>query len=59
VQPCGLSGLGEKVVTRWENGRVIQGRAADVALGLLEMEPDLLPRLGKVLSGFRPPKMYA
>jgi HTH-type transcriptional regulator / antitoxin MqsA len=44
-----LFGLGEKVVTRWENGRVIQGRTADAALRLLEMEPSLLPRLRKLL----------
>lgn len=46
-----LFGLGEKVVTRWENGRVIQGRTADAALRLLEMEPGLLPRLRKVFGG--------
>ncbi len=45
-----LFGLGEKVVTRWENGRVIQGRTADAALRLLEMEPSLLPRLRKILN---------
>ena len=54
-----LFGLGDKVVTRWENGRVIQGRTADVALRLLEMEPSLLPRLRKVLSRSRPSKVYA
>lgn len=54
-----LFGLGEKVVTRWENGRVIQGRTADVALRLLEMDPDLLPKLRKAFSGSRPPKVYA
>ncbi len=54
-----LFGLGEKVVTRWENGRVIQGRTADVALRLLEMEPGSLPRLRKVLGRSRQPKVYA
>jgi putative zinc finger/helix-turn-helix YgiT family protein len=54
-----LFGLGEKVVTRWENGRVIQGRTADVALRVLEMEPSLLPRLRKALNRSRPPKVYA
>jgi HTH-type transcriptional regulator / antitoxin MqsA len=54
-----LFGLGEKVVTRWENGRVIQGRTADVALRLLEMEPGLLPKLRKALARSRPPKVYA
>ena len=47
-----------KVVTRWENGRVNQGRTADVALRLLEMEPDLLPRLRKALARSRSPKVY-
>lgn len=54
-----LFGLGEKVVTRWENGRVIQARTADVALRLLEMDPGLLPRLRKLLSHSRQPKVYA
>jgi len=54
-----LFGLGEKVVTRWENGRVIQGRTADVALRLLEMDPGLLPKLRKALSRSRQPKVYA
>jgi HTH-type transcriptional regulator/antitoxin MqsA len=54
-----LFGLGEKVVTRWENGRVVQGRTADVALRLLEMNPDLLPKLRKVFSRSRPPKVFA
>jgi HTH-type transcriptional regulator / antitoxin MqsA len=54
-----LFGLGEKVVTRWENGRVIQGRTADVALRLLEMDPSLLPKLRKAFSRSRPPKVYA
>jgi putative zinc finger/helix-turn-helix YgiT family protein/AbiV family abortive infection protein len=40
-----LFGLGEKVVTRWENGRVIQGRTADVALRFLEMDPSLVAGL--------------
>ena len=51
-----LFGLGEKVVTRWENGRVIQGRTADAALRLLEMEPSLLPRLRKILNRAREPE---
>jgi putative zinc finger/helix-turn-helix YgiT family protein len=48
-----LFGLGEKVVTRWETGRVIQARAADIALRLLRMQPDLLPRLRKTLQRAR------
>ena len=55
----GLFGLGEQVVTRWENGRVIQGRTADVVLRLLEMEPDVLPKLRKALGRSRHPKVYA
>ena len=53
----GLFGRGEKVVTRWENGRVVQGRTADVALRLLEMEPGVLPKLRKALSRSRHPKV--
>ena len=54
-----LFGLGEKVVTRWETGRVVQGRTADVALRLLAMEPDLLPRLRKKVGHTHRPKVYA
>jgi putative zinc finger/helix-turn-helix YgiT family protein len=42
-----LFGLGAKVVTRWENGRVVQARTADVALRLLAIEPSSLARLRK------------
>jgi len=34
-----LFGLGPKVVTRWETGRVVQSKTADVALRLLDMDP--------------------
>lgn len=54
-----LFGLGEKVVTRWENGRVIQGRTADVALRLLEMDRGMLPKLRKSLGHSRQPKVFA
>ncbi len=54
-----LFGLGEKVVTRWENGRVIQARTADIALRLLAMEPGLLPKLRKSVGQSRQPKVYA
>lgn len=54
-----LFGLGEKVVTRWETGRVVQGRTGDVALRLLAMEPGLLPRLRKELGHTHRPKVYA
>jgi putative zinc finger/helix-turn-helix YgiT family protein len=38
-------GLGPKVVVRWESGKVIQGKAADTVLRLLEREPDLVKDL--------------
>ena len=40
-----LFGLGPKVVTRWETGRVVHSRAADVALRLLALDPENLKRL--------------
>jgi HTH-type transcriptional regulator/antitoxin MqsA len=40
-----LFGLGSKVVTRWETGRVVQSKAADVALRLLALDPENLRRL--------------
>ena len=40
-----LFGLGSKVVTRWETGRVVQNKAADVALRLLDLDPENLKRL--------------
>ena len=40
-----LFGLGSKVVTRWETGRVLQSRAADVALRLLAFDPRNLKKL--------------
>lgn len=40
-----LFGLGEKVVTRWETGRVVQAKTADIALRLLALEPKLLVAL--------------
>jgi putative zinc finger/helix-turn-helix YgiT family protein len=45
-----LFGLGSKVVTRWENGRVVQARTADVALRLLSIEPGSLEKLRKVTA---------
>ena len=38
-------GLGTKVVVRWESGKVIQGKAADTVLRLIEREPELLKDL--------------
>ena len=40
-----LFGLGAKVVTRWETGRVVQSKMADVALRLLALDPGNLKRL--------------
>ncbi|WP_158627322.1 type II TA system antitoxin MqsA family protein [Corallococcus sp. AB045] len=37
-----LLGLGPKVVTRWENGRVVPGRATDYLLRLMERTPGIL-----------------
>jgi HTH-type transcriptional regulator/antitoxin MqsA len=43
-----LLGQGPKVVVRWESGKVIQGKAADTVLRLLEREPDLVEDLQDV-----------
>jgi putative zinc finger/helix-turn-helix YgiT family protein len=43
-----LLGQGPKVVVRWESGRVIQGKAADTVLRLLEREPDLVKDLREI-----------
>lgn len=40
-----LLGLGPKVITRWETGRVIPGRAADKLMRVLEREPRVLELL--------------
>jgi putative transcriptional regulator len=40
-----LLGQGPKVVVRWESGKVIQGKAADTVLRLLEREPELVKDL--------------
>jgi putative zinc finger/helix-turn-helix YgiT family protein len=40
-----LFGLGPKVVTRWETGRVVQSKTADVALRLLDMDPEKVHQL--------------
>ena len=41
-------GMGPKVVVRWESGKVIQGKAADTVLRLLEREPGLLKDLQEI-----------
>lgn len=43
-----LLGQGPKVVTRWESGRVIQGRSADTVLRLIEREPGLVKALREI-----------
>jgi len=40
-----LFGLGPKVVTRWETGRVVQSKTADVALRLLAIDPENVSKL--------------
>ncbi len=40
-----LFGLGAKVVTRWETGRVVQSKTADIALRLLSRVPGSLAEL--------------
>ena len=39
---------GPKVVTRWENGRVIQNQNADMILRLLDRKPELLPHVRSI-----------
>lgn len=45
-----ILGLGEKVVTRWETGRVVPGRTTDLLLRLLEHKPELLEDLRVIRS---------
>lgn len=40
-----LLGLGEKVVTRWERGKVLQAKAADVVLRLMDALPSVVQYL--------------
>jgi putative zinc finger/helix-turn-helix YgiT family protein len=49
-----LFGLGSKVVTRWETGRVVQAKTADIALRLLSIEPKCLKKLRREIRGSRP-----
>lgn len=39
---------GQKVVTRWESGRVVQPREADVLLRLLDRKPEMLEVLAAI-----------
>ena len=43
-----LFGLGEKVVIRWEKGRVLQSKTADVLLRLMDQNPDIIEDLRKI-----------
>jgi len=43
-----LLGQGPKVVVRWESGKVIQSKAADTVLRLLEREPGLVRDLREI-----------
>ena len=43
-----LFGLGEKVVIRWEKGRVLQSRTADVLLRLMDQNPAIVEDLRKI-----------
>lgn len=45
-----LFGLGPKVVTRWETGRVVQSKTADIALRLLDMDPRKVQKLRASLN---------
>lgn len=40
-----LLGLGEKVVTRWERGKVLQAKTADVVLRLMDESPSVVEHL--------------
>lgn len=40
-----LLGLGEKVVTRWETGRVVQGKPTDDLLRLMDRLPQVVEEL--------------
>jgi putative zinc finger/helix-turn-helix YgiT family protein len=41
-------GLGPKVIVRWESGKVVQGKAADTVLRLLDREPELVKDLQEI-----------
>ena len=43
-----LFGLGKKVVVRWEKGRVLQSKTADVLLRLMDQNPDIVDELRKM-----------
>ena len=43
-----LFGLGKKVVVRWEKGRVLQNKTADVLLRLMDRNPDIVEDIRKI-----------
>jgi HTH-type transcriptional regulator/antitoxin MqsA len=43
-----LFGLGKKVVIRWEKGRVLQSKTADVLLRLMDRNPDIIEDIRKI-----------
>ncbi|RKH39704.1 type II toxin-antitoxin system MqsA family antitoxin [Corallococcus sp. AB050B] len=43
-----LLGLGDKVVTRWETGRVVPGKTTDILLRLLSKHPGLVNDLRSI-----------
>jgi HTH-type transcriptional regulator / antitoxin MqsA len=48
-----LLGLGDKVVTRWETGRVVPTKAADFVLRLLDRRPELIDDLRQIRAETR------
>ena len=43
-----LFGLGKKVVIRWEKGRVLQSKTADVLLRLMDRNPDIIEDIREI-----------
>lgn len=43
-----LFGLGQKVVIRWEKGRVMQSKTADVLLRLIDRNPAIIDELRQI-----------
>lgn len=56
----GLLGTGQKVVVRWESGKVIQSNAHDSVLRLLERDPAMIKSLRQIQElRFREQEQYA
>jgi HTH-type transcriptional regulator/antitoxin MqsA len=43
-----LFGLGRKVVIRWERGKVLQSKTADVLLRLMDLNPNIIDEMRKI-----------